>query len=103
MQPSTDPHETETPWQVYARLGIEVFVLFYLATFCMLMFATHPDHDWFTVGALLTALYLFVIASCAKRIINTLTAPGLMLLVPIAPLLVLITVVTCLPLIQMLY
>lgn len=88
------------PWKKYLKITFESLLAFYLATFCMGMFFTHRGPDWLLPGIFLIVLYLFVIVVCAKRILEKLAMPALMLVIPIAPLIALILVVSLIPLIE---
>ena len=96
----TPSHSSLIPWKLYLTVTAESLLTFYLATFCMVMFFTHRGTDWIPLAILLGILYAFVIFVCAKRIIQLLPLPALMLIVPIAPLLALIIVLSLIPVLQ---
>jgi hypothetical protein len=87
------------PWKAYLKLTVETVLAFYIATFCIIMFFLHRGPNWVLSGIILGLLYLFVIAVCAQRLIKKLSMPARMLVIPIAPLLALIIVVTLIPII----
>ena len=90
------------PWKRYTITLAEVWIAFCIATFAMGMFFSHFYAGTLNIflGILLGILYLFVISLCVKRLIERLSIAALMLLVPIAPLAVLLLVVSLLPIIQ---
>jgi hypothetical protein len=88
------------PWKKYLKITIESIVAFYIASFCVGMYFTHRGNDWLFFGIILAILYLFVILVCAKRILEKLSMPALMLVIPICPLIALIVVVTLIPIIE---
>lgn len=90
------------PWKRYAATLAEVWVAFCIATFAMGVFFSHLNGHVSTIllAVFLGLLYLTVIIICIKRLIDRLSIAALMLLVPIAPLAVLLLVVSLLPIIQ---
>lgn len=90
------------PWKNYLKITAESVIAFYIATFCVGMYFTHRGTDWYFFGAVLAILYLFVIVVCAKRILEKLSMPALMIVIPICPLIALIVAVTLIPVIEML-
>jgi hypothetical protein len=98
---STDTHTPSLlPWKLYLTITAETLLAFYLTTFCLALFFTHHGLDWIFSSILLVLLYLFVIIVCAKRVISSLPLQAIMLIIPIAPLLALITVVSLIPVLQ---
>ena len=91
------------PWRQYTATIIEAWLAFCIATFSIGMYFSHLNDSGVTIffGALLIALYLFVIVMCVKRLINKLAIPALMLMVPIAPLAILLLVISLVPIIQL--
>jgi hypothetical protein len=88
------------PWKYYSKLILESIVGFYIATFCIaVFFLRHGSHD-VPLAILQVTLYLIIVGCIATRIIKRFPPPALMLTVPIAPLLILIIVVTMLPLLE---
>lgn len=95
-------HISVVPWKAYLTLTAESVLAFYLATFCLIMFFIHRGSNWQLSGSILVLLYLFVLFVCGKRLLAKLSLPALMIVIPIAPLLALILVVSLIPLIEFL-
>lgn len=88
------------PWKYYTKLVIESVASFYIATFCIAVFFLHQGDQFVLLSALQVVLYAVIVAMILLRIWRGFSAPALMLTVPIAPLLVLIIVVTMLPILE---
>lgn len=88
------------PWKTYLTITFDSLLTFYIATFCMAMFFTHHGVNWVIPAIILCLLYAFVIFACAKRIIQTLPLPALMLIIPMAPLIAIIIVISLIPILQ---
>jgi hypothetical protein len=88
------------PWKTYVKITVESLIAFYIATFCMGMYFTHRGQGGLVTSILLGLLYVFVIIACAKRILEKLSMPALMIVIPITPLLALIIVVTLIPILE---
>lgn len=91
-----------TSWKAYTKTILGVFFVFALGTFSMAVYFTHLDGASVILSALLVVLYLGVIGMCIRKLVLTLSPAALMLLVPIAPLAILLLVVALLPIVQML-
>lgn len=91
-------------WKRYAITMAEVWIAFCIATFTMGVYFSHLENTPWTIffAAIMGVMYLFVIFACIKRLVERLSIATLMLLVPIAPLAVLLLVVSLLPIIQQL-
>jgi hypothetical protein len=91
------------PWRQYSVTIAETWLAFCIATFSIGIYFSHLNDNITTYffGGLLIALYLFVLIVCIKRLVNRLALPALMLMVPIAPLAVLLLVVSLIPIIQL--
>lgn len=102
MEPTTEiSTQGNLPWKVIIRTTFESLLAFYVATFCMAMFFTHRGPNWVLPAIFLIILYIFVIITCASRIIKNLSMAMVMLIIPIAPLIALIIVVTLIPILQL--
>ncbi len=88
------------PWKHYIKITVESLLAFYVATFCVGMFFMHGGRHHYLLATLLIILYLFVIVICSKRVLEKLSLPALMLVIPIAPLIALIIVVTLIPILE---
>jgi hypothetical protein len=97
---STHNENSLIPWKLYVLVTIESLLTFYIATFCVAMFFTHRGTNWIIPGILLGVLYLFVIIASAKRLSEKLSLATIMLIIPLAPLIALICVVSLFPLLQ---
>jgi len=93
-----------SPWKQYTILVLESWLAFCIATFAMGVYFTHLNAAaWITAESILMIVaYVFVIIICIQRLIRQLPIAVFMILVPIAPLAVLILVVSLLPIIQQL-
>lgn len=94
------PNVSVVPWKAYLILTAESVLTFWIATFCIGMYFLHHEPNWIPTAIFLAILYLFVIIVCAKRIMEKVTIAALMLIIPIAPLLALIIVVTLIPILE---
>lgn len=97
---SNQKNDSLLPWKHYIYITIESLLSFYVATFCMAMFFMHKGINWITPGIILGCLYLFVIFACAKRIIEKLSLATVMLIIPLAPLIALMMVISLIPILQ---
>jgi predicted membrane-bound dolichyl-phosphate-mannose-protein mannosyltransferase len=88
------------PWKSYIISTAESLLAFYLATFSIGMYFLHRPANWFIPGLFLGLLYLFVIVVCAKRILEKVSIAALMLIIPMAPLIALIIIVTLIPILE---
>jgi membrane-associated HD superfamily phosphohydrolase len=92
--------EPNVPWKTYLTITVESLLSFYLATFSLAVYFKYRGENWVIGGIFLAILYLFVIFACGKRIIDKLSLAALMLVIPIAPLIALIMVVTLIPILE---
>lgn len=99
-QPINDKSNITIPWKNYLTITAESLLTFYLATFCVAFYFKQHGIEWITLSILVIALYLFVIFACTKRVIEKLSMAALMLVIPIAPLIVLIMVVSLIPVLE---
>jgi hypothetical protein len=88
------------PWRYYTKITIESVGSFYAASFCMAMFFIHQGKDSLALSLLMVSLYLFIIGATVRRIVQKFSIAALMLIVPIAPLLVMIIFVTMIPMLE---
>lgn len=88
------------PWKHYLTISMESLLAFYISTFCIAMYFTHRGTDWVIQGGILILLYLFVIFTCIKRVVQQLPIPALMLIIPLAPLIALTIVISLIPVLQ---
>lgn len=100
MKPDKRNATSLLPWKSYLLITLESLITFYIATFCMAMFFTHHGENWIIPGVILGLLYAFVIFACAKRVIQGLPLPALMLVIPIAPLIAIIIVISLIPILE---
>lgn len=96
----TDNQTSTVNWKAFIIITFESLLAFYIATFCVGMFFLHRGTNWLWPALLLGLLYLFVIVVCAKRVFEKLSLATIMLIVPIAPLIALIIVVTLIPILE---
>lgn len=87
-------------WKKYLRIGLETMLAFYIATFCIGYVLITPNEHWVIFATTMAILYLITIIICIRRLIIHFPLAAMMLIIPIAPLFVLITVVTVMPLLQ---
>lgn len=87
-------------WLFYTLTVLRSFIAFAVATFCFGVYFTHLHGSplWMTIGIAL--IYIFVIYACVAHVAKTLPFAVTMLLIPIAPLFVLLLVISFLPLWQ---
>lgn len=89
-------------WHIFSRIIAEAMLIFYIATFCLVMYLYHrPANDIWCAGAM-GVMYVFILFAVIKRLIAKLPLAVLILMVPIAPLFALIVVVTMIPILQIL-
>ena len=91
------------PWKSYAFATLKAVALFYISTFCLGVFFTHDGAHSILQMLAMILLYLFVIGTIVKGVIDKFSVAALMLIVPIAPLLALIFILSMLPLWQRLH
>lgn len=91
---------TTVPWHAYLPVVIQSIAAFYIATLCIGIYFTHQGGHFLLMSIVFVLLYLLVILICIKRLISKLSVAALMLAIPIAPLLVLIMVVTMIPILE---
>jgi ABC-type amino acid transport system permease subunit len=84
------------PWKAYISVAAESFIAFYIATFCMGLYITHH----LSPGSLLLNITLGLLYACIKLVVAKLSAPAMMIIIPIVPLLALIVIVTMIPILQ---
>lgn len=91
-------------WKKYTITIIEVWLAFCIATFSLLVFMANLSRQPAIIAeaVLLAILYLFIVFVCIRRLVQRLSVAALMIMVPIAPLAVLLLVVSLLPVIQQL-
>ena len=87
-------------WKPFVITTIESLIAFYIATFCIAMFFIHHGSAWMSLAIILGLLYLFVIFMCGKRVLEKMSMATVFLIIPIAPLIALIIVVSLIPLLQ---
>jgi len=92
--------KNRVPWKDYLTITFESLLTFYIATFCVAMYFIHRGPQWITNGIVLLLLYVFVIFVCARRIFKALPIAALMLVIPIAPFLVIVIVISLIPILQ---
>jgi hypothetical protein len=88
------------PWKSYTKLIFESIIAFYVATLALAVFFLLQGRQFPGLAVLQVMLYVFVVGVITRRVIRTFSAPALMLTVPIAPLLVLILVLSMLPVLE---
>lgn len=95
-----EPTANFVPWRSFLNVTAKTLIAFYIATFSTAVYFIFHGMTWKAMSILVILLYLFVIFACGRLIIKKFSLPALMLLVPIAPLVVLIIVVTMLPILE---
>jgi hypothetical protein len=90
------------PWKTYLTTTFQTISAFYIATFCFAVFFTRSYGTGISIWFLMTALYLTVIGICVTRIIQRFSMAALMIVIPIAPFLALTSVVSLIPVLEML-
>jgi hypothetical protein len=98
-QKNEDPTQI-APWKAYAKVTFESVASFYIASFCMAVFFVRQGSDSILLSIFMVALYLFIVGATVRRIVQKFAIAALMLIVPIAPLLVLIIFVTMIPILE---
>lgn len=93
---------TMLSWKHYGAAIAEVWIAFCIATFSAGMFFSHLHGSQMITNVFVLALYIAVVVLCIKRISEKLPISAIMLLIPIAPLCVLLLVVSLIPIIEQL-
>src|SRR3990167_5410227 len=88
------------PWKTYLYTTFQTIIAFYLATLSLAVFFTHKGDSWIPYAILMGILYVTVIGICIARIIQRFSMAALMIIIPIAPLLALVCVVSLIPVLQ---
>ena len=83
-------------WRSYTKIILDVFLTFSIATFCLGMYVIHVRNAFILTSILMGLLYFTVIVLCIKRLVEHLSPASLMLMIPIAPLAILLLVVSLL-------
>lgn len=84
-------------WKSYLPITLKFLGIFYLTTFCLIVFFLHRGNDWMVQGMVISVLYLFVLLVSFKQMISKLPMAAIFLAAPIIPLLMLILVVSMIP------
>lgn len=87
-------------WLHYTLIVSKVFIAFSIATFCIGIYFTHLHGAALFITILMVGLYLTVIVSSILQIARSLPFAVVMLLIPIAPLFVLLLILSFLPIWQ---
>ncbi len=93
------PHHS-VPWKLYLTTTFETIISFYIATLCGAIFLTHGGTYSLFQTIIMVILYLTVLICCITRIIQRFSMAALMIVIPIAPFLALVMVVSLIPLME---
>jgi len=86
-------------WKPYAAVSLETIICFCISALCLGIYLTHFDGNW--AGAvMMVIIFIFINMLCVKRIIDRFSLAAIMLLIPIAPLAVLIVFLLLIPVLQ---
>lgn len=88
-------------WKTYFYVLAQTWLAFFVASFCLAVYLRHMAGSWIITTVCMAVLYLGVLVACVKRTIDNLSIAALMLLIPIAPLLILLFAIGLLHLIQL--
>ena len=88
------------PWKRYVPAVIETIVTFTLASFLLGLYILHYSHNSIVWHVLAGLLYATVVIFTVTRMVKKFSLMAIMLMVPIAPLLVLMIVVTLIHFLQ---
>lgn len=91
------------PWRLYIITTLEAILAYFLATFSLGLYFSHLSDAWIITSIIMGILYVFVMILLLKRVIQKVSLAAFMLIIPIAPLLALITVLVLIPLLQLLH
>ena len=99
---TTSHHELDAPihWKTPVLLIIKMTIAFSTLSFFIGYFVYHPPVNWQLPSVLLIVAYLFCLVIGIRYLIKNLPIPVLMLLVPIAPLFILLYVVSLMAFLQ---
>ena len=95
-------NDSIVPWKTYLTTTLQTVSAFYVATLCFAVFFTRSNGCSLAIWFLMSALYLSVIGICITRIIQRFSMAALMIVIPIAPFLALTSVVSLIPVLEML-
>ena len=96
---SSSVHISSKP---YIMAVAEAIFFFTIATFCLGIYFTHQGAEYIFSSVIIIALYLFVVITSIKFLVQRSSIAAIMLMIPIAPLLILIIVVALLHILQLL-
>lgn len=89
-------------WKKYLLAGLQFLIIFYLSTFCLGVLFLHRGENWHLLGAILGAIYAFIVIVSAIRMVRKFSMAAIMVASPTIPLCMLIIVVSMVPVLQML-
>lgn len=94
MHTTDNEYAAPIDWKAPFFFILKMMLAFSVITFFMGYFVHHHPANWMLPGAVLLIAYFFCIAMGIRALIKRLPIPILMLLIPIAPLFVLLYIVS---------
>ena len=89
-------------WKPYLIDSLQFLFVFYISTFCIILFFLHKRTHWLAASIILVVLYLSILFFSLRKLIRKLPIPVIFLAAPTIPLLMLISFVSMIPLLQFL-
>lgn len=87
-------------WRLYLTVTAETLLAFYIAIFSLIMTLTHRSGRFGLVDVIMIILFVAVIVMCALRIVSKLPLQALMIIIPVAPFLALVILLSLIPILQ---
>lgn len=91
------------PWKKYIYAVSETSLTFLLVSFCLGIYFTHGGYQYVFTSVFMGTLFLFAVTISIQRMVKAFSIAAVMLMIPIAPLLVLIIAVALIHLLQLFY
>ena len=88
------------PWKNYLIATAEIILIFCLATFSLGMYLIHGGMQPLYSFIAMVLLYVTILGLCIQRLATTFSIAALMLIIPIAPLIILLLMISLIPILQ---
>lgn len=100
MNKQKESHREMLPWRLYTTVAIQSLILFYVATFLVALYFSSNGLASITKTVLTIACYLTIIGLILRKVVKKFSIAALMLIVPTAPLIAMIFLLTMLPILE---
>lgn len=102
MDANTNKLDLSSPanWKEYLTISLKFLIIFYLITFCLMIFIKHSGDEWLITDIFVASLYIFIFANFLKKLLYKFSMPVILLAAPTIPLIMLMLVISMIPVIQ---